>query len=133
MVSTRARVDKTTERAIRDILRSRAKTKIYLFLLKKNGARSEDIIKGTQLYPSTVRELLSKMHEQHLIFREKLKNDSIGKNPFIYRAIPPIRLLQRYTQEIEDRLNRIANLTNHMQNENSHYVKIRILEVGDNK
>jgi predicted DNA-binding transcriptional regulator len=131
MVLGRTRIDKTTETAIRDILQSKAKTRIYIFLFRKNGARSEDIIKGTHLHPSTVRELLVQMHEQKLIVREKLKNDSIGKNPYFYRAIPPIKLLQRYAQEIEDKLNRIANLSHRARDKrDNHYVKIKIFEAG---
>jgi len=126
------RIDKTTEGAIRDILRSRAKTKIYIFLLKKNGARSEEIIKEVNLHPSTIRELLSKMHEQRLIFREKLKNDCIGKNPYFYRAVPPVTLLQRYTKDLEDRLNKLANLSapSPKENQNNRYVKIKIYEAS---
>jgi len=131
MVKAQKRIDKTTEKAIRDILRSRAKTRIYLYLLKVNGARSDEIIKGTRLHPSTVRELLSKMHDQRLIFRQKLKNDSIGKNPYEYRAIPPIKLLKKYAQEIEDRLNRIANLSNRTLSKNNQYVEIKIYEAAD--
>jgi len=126
------RIDKTTEGAIRDILRSRAKTKIYVFLLKKNGARSEEIIKGINLHPSTIRELLSKMHEQRLIFREKLKNQSIGKNPYFYRAVPPVKLLQRYTKDLEEKLNKLANLSTSSPKEkkNNRYVKIKIYEAS---
>ena len=131
MATHTKRIDRTTERAIRDILRSKAQTRIYLFLLRTTGARSEEIIKGTHLHPSTVRELLSKMHDKRLIYREKMKNESIGKNPYVYRPIPPIKLLQRYAQEIEDKLNRIAKLTaNTQSDENNHLVKINIYEEG---
>ena len=88
-------IDKNTERAVYELLKSRAESRIYIYLLRKNGARSEEIIKGTKLHPSTVRELLSKMHGQKLIYREKLKNDSIGKNPYLYRAVSPVKLLQK--------------------------------------
>ena len=104
-------IDKSTENAVRELFRSRAESRIYVYLLRKGGAKSEDIIRGTKLHPSTVRELLSKMHDQKIIFREKLKNDSIGKNPYLYRAVSPIKLLQKYAKEMEGRLNKIANLT----------------------
>ncbi|HIH28562.1 MAG TPA: TrmB family transcriptional regulator, partial [Thermoplasmata archaeon] len=84
---------------------------IYVYLLRKNQARSEEIIRGTKLHPSTVRELLSKMYDNKIIFREKIKTDSIGKNPYIYSAVSPILLLQRRVKIIESRLNTIANLT----------------------
>ena len=110
MQKTKVKRDKNIEKAVRDILKSRARSRIYIYLLRKNGAMSEQIIKGTRLHPSTVRETLSKMYDQNLIYRKKIKNDSIGKNPYIYYAIPPVQFLKKYASEIEDRLNKIANL-----------------------
>ncbi len=125
------RIDKNSERAVHELLRSRAESRIYIYLLRKNGARSEEIIKGTKLHPSTVRELLSKMHRQQLIYREKLKNDSIGKNPYFYRAVSPVKLLQKKAKEIEDRLNRIANITE-KKGGNNKYVRIKIYKRDGN-
>ena len=102
--------NKRLEAAIRDILKSQAQSRIYLYLLRKNAAKTEDIVKGTHLHPSTVRETLAKMHSEKLIFRKKLKNDNIGKNPFLYYPLPPLDLLRRYAAEIEERLNNIAAL-----------------------
>ena len=127
MPTARMRVDKSAEKAINDILKSKAEARIYIFLLRKNGAISEDIIKGTKLHPSTVRELLSKMYDQKIIFREKLKNDSIGKNPFLYKVVSPIKLIQKYTKEMEGRLSKLANLAG-KNDQNSRYVSIKIYE-----
>jgi predicted transcriptional regulator len=101
--------NKRLELAIRDILKSQSQSRIYLYLLRKNEAKTEDIIKGTHLHPSTVRETLAKMYSAKLIFRKKLKNDNIGKNPFLYYPLPPLDLIKRYASEIEDRLNNIAS------------------------
>ena len=121
--------DKSIEKTVNEILKSRAKSSIYTFLLRRNGARSDEIIKGTKLHPSTVREMLSKMYEQKLIYRKKIKNDSIGKNPYIYFAISPISLLKQFTKEIEERLNMFASLpqTKNKGRSNRH-VKIKIYE-----
>ena len=70
------------------------------------------------------------MHGQKVIYREKLKNDSIGKNPYFYRAVSPITLIQRKTKELEDRLNKIANLTDN-KNEDKKYVRIKIYKRDD--
>ncbi|MCJ7572057.1 MAG: TrmB family transcriptional regulator [Candidatus Thermoplasmatota archaeon] len=102
--------NKRQEDAVHDLLKSRARSRIYVYLLKKNGARSEQIIKGTKLHPSTVRETLSQMYDQKLIYRKKIKNDSIGKNPYMYYPLSPIEFLKRYANEIEDGLNKIASL-----------------------
>ena len=124
------KIDKNIETAIHEILKSRARSRIYIYLLRKNGAKTEQIIKGTNLHPSTVRETLSKMHNQKLIIRKKLKNDSIGKNPYVYFPISPVLLLKKYTSEIEDRLNKLASLA-YTKTENIKAVKIKILDGGD--
>ncbi len=124
--------DKSIESTVREILKSRARSRIYIYLLRKNGARTEQIIKGTHLHPSTVRETLSKMHEQKLIHRKKIKNDSIGKNPYIYYAISPVLLLKRYSSEMEDRLNKLANLTfSNEEMKNYRPIRIKIVDGVD--
>jgi hypothetical protein len=67
------------------------------------------------------------MYDNKIIFREKLKTESIGKNPYLYGAISPILLLQRRVKIIESRLNKIANLAG--KSDGSNYVQITI----DNK
>ena len=123
--------DKSIEKAVNDILKSRARSRIYIYLLRKNGARTEDIIKGTKLHPSTVRETLSKMFDQKLIYRKKIKNDSIGKNPYIYYPIPPIELLKRHASEMEDRLNKLASLASKDKLKGYRPVRIKIQERAD--
>ncbi len=125
----RFRIDKGTEHAIYDMFKSRAEARIYLFLLRKNGARSDQIVKGTHLHPSTVRELLVRMYQRRVISRKKLRNDSIGKNPYVYHVISPVVLLQKYARELEARLNKLANLSG---GESKHVVKIKISGGDDN-
>ena len=124
MKKARSPIDKNIETAVHELLDSRAESRIYVYLLRKNRARSEEIIRGTKLHPSTVRELLSKMYDNKIIFREKIKTDSIGKNPYIYSAVSPILLLQRRVKIIESRLNKIANLTG--KSNGNKYVQITI-------
>ena len=119
------------EKTVNEILKSRSRSRIYVYLLSKNGAKTEEIIKGTKLHPSTVRETLSKMYDQQLIFRRKMKNDSIGKNPYVYYPIPPIELLKRYANDIEVRLNKLASLTSRKKLRNFKPVKIKIHEEAD--
>ena len=111
MSRPRSPVNKNIETAVNELLDSRAESRIYVYLLRKNGARSDEIIRGTKLHPSTVRELLSKMYTNKIIYREKIKTETIGKNPYLYGAISPVILLKRRVKIIETRLNRIANLT----------------------
>jgi len=131
MWGTGSNRDKSIEKAVNDILKSRARSRIYIYLLRKNSARTEEIIKGTKLHPSTVRETLSKMYKLKLIYREKIKNDSIGKNPYIYYPISPIELLKRHANEIEDRLNKLASLSSRQKIKNYRPVRIKIQERTD--
>jgi predicted DNA-binding transcriptional regulator len=124
MRAARSPIDKNIENAVTELLDSRAESRIYIYLLRKNRARSEEIIRGTKLHPSTVRELLSKMYENKVIFREKIQTDRIGKNPYLYGAVSPLLLLQRRVKVIESRLNKIANLTGKMNG--CKYVQITI-------
>jgi sugar-specific transcriptional regulator TrmB len=128
MNRTRSPIDKNIETAVHELLDSRAESRIYVYLLRKNGARSDDIIHGTKLHPSTVRELLSKMHSQKVVYRQKIKTQSIGKNPYLYRAVSPIILLRRRVKIIESRLNKIARLTN--KTNGNKYVQITIDHQG---
>jgi predicted DNA-binding transcriptional regulator len=128
MNKPRSPIDKNIETAVHELLDSRAESRIYIYLLRKNGARSDDIIRGTKLHPSTVRELLSKMYANKIILREKIKTDSIGKNPYFYAAVSPLTLLQRRVKIIETRLNKIASLT-HTTN-GTKYVQITIDRQG---
>ena len=124
--------EKGLEKAVQDILKSRAKTLIYVYLLKNNGSLTEEIINGTKLHPSTVRETLSKMYDQKLVLRKKIKRDSIGKNPYLYYHIPTIELLKRHTQEMEERLNKLASIS-FSKKERKKYrpIKIKIFERTD--
>jgi predicted DNA-binding transcriptional regulator len=128
MKKTRSPIDKNIETAVHELLDSRAESRIYVYLLRKNRARSDEIIRGTKLHPSTVRELLSKMYDNKIIFREKIKTDRIGKNPYLYGAVSPIQLLQRRVKIIESRLNVIANLTG--KPNGNKYVQITIDNQG---
>ena len=126
--------NKNIEKTVNDILKSRPRSRIYIYLLRHNGARTEQIIKGTRLHPSTVRESLAKMHKNRLIYRKKIKNDAIGKNPYMYYSISPIELLKRYSEEIEDRLNRLASLAiKDKDAENYKPIKIKIHEAGGDR
>ena len=123
---------KALESLVQDILKSRAQSRIYLFLLRKNAAKTSDIIKATRLHPSTVRETLVKMHAKKLIFRKKQRNDNIGKNPFTYSPLPPVELLKRYVSDLEMKLNDLAMLA--MKNSSTsskNVVKIKILDQED--
>jgi predicted transcriptional regulator len=120
---------KGLELVVQDILRSQAQSRIYLFLLRKDGAKTDDIIKGTLLHPSTVRETLAKMHTKKIVFRKKQKNDNIGKNPYVYIPLPPVKLLKRYTLDLEKKLNNLVSIPiKNGKNETKNIVKIAIIQ-----
>jgi predicted transcriptional regulator len=125
--------DKKIERAAQDILRSQARSRVYVYLLKNNGSTTRDIINGTRLHPSTVRELLSKMFHERQVYRKKIKKGNIGKNPYLYYPVSPIQLLKKHAREIEDRLNKIASLaSSKSEMKDLRTVKIEIEEQESN-
>jgi len=68
------------------------------------------------------------MYENKIIYREKIKTETIGKNPYLYGAVSPVILLKRRVKIIETRLNRIANLTS--KTNGNKYVQITIDHQG---
>ena len=49
--------DKSVENAVREILKSGARSRIYTFLLRKDGVRTEQIIKGTHSERNTIQNV----------------------------------------------------------------------------
>lgn len=95
------------ESTVNKIFKSKAKSKIYVFLLNKKSAKTEEIIKGTKLHPSTVREALVEMHKQKSIFREKIKTNGIGRKLYVYYPKPFDILAKQYINEFEQKVNKI--------------------------
>ena len=116
MSHTQISRDTRIETAVHELLDSRAASRIYVYLLRHQGARSNAIIRGTKLHPSTVRELLSDLYTQKIITRKKIRTDRIGKNPYQYYAVSPLLLVQRRVKIIESRLNNILRLSDTTQN-----------------
>ena len=86
MNKTRSPIDKNIETAVHELLDSRAESRIYVYLLRKNRARSDEIIRGTKLHPSTVRELLSKMYDNKIIYQGKNQNRNHWEKPILIRC-----------------------------------------------
>jgi predicted DNA-binding transcriptional regulator len=97
------------EVAVRELFDSQAESRIYLYLLRHDGVLSDEVIRGTRLHPSTVRELLAMMYGRRLIARRKLPTASIGKNPYLYYAVSPLVLVQRRAKVLERRLSALAS------------------------
>jgi len=110
--------DEPINQMFSDMFKSKVKARIYTLLLRKKHATSEEIAKYTGFYPSTVREALSEMFEQKLVYRKKIKKDSKGKNPYVYYPTPPLKVLREYIKDIENKFNRI--------NKTKRYFKIKI-------
>ncbi|RLF30428.1 MAG: TrmB family transcriptional regulator [Thermoplasmata archaeon] len=113
---------KTLNRIFLDIFESRVKAKIYLYLLRREHDTSENIITYTGFYPSTVRKALFEMFEQNIVYRKKVKKNSKGNNPYTYYPVSPIKILRKYTKNIESKFNSVIN-------KDGRYIKIKI-EMG---
>jgi predicted transcriptional regulator len=96
-------------------LDTETKAKIYLYLRKKGRSTSQQIAKGANLYPSSVREALADMTKSGVVTREKLEIEGAGKNPYVYEAISPKELAKLKVNGIEKRLNDLFNLDKHLR------------------
>ncbi|OAQ52465.1 hypothetical protein HTG_12645 [Natrinema mahii] len=92
------------------ILDTETRAKIYVFLLANQGSTSEEVAKGTGLYPSTVREALAELHEEERVTREKRDNEGAGNNPYEYTAIQPSELVGGVVDQVQAELNTIFAL-----------------------
>jgi len=78
-----------------------AKSKVYLYLLKKKRATAKEIIEEAGLYPTTVREVLTEMVREGILEREKLKIENAGRNPYVYNAVSPLKIIKKRIAVLE--------------------------------
>ncbi len=96
------------------ILETETRARIYVHLRQNPQSTSEEIAAGTGLYPSTVREALSELHDEGKVERRKRQSEGAGNNPYEYTAIPPSELVRSVIEEIQRELNTIFNLDSHL-------------------
>ncbi|MDS0477935.1 helix-turn-helix domain-containing protein [Natrinema sp. 1APR25-10V2] len=92
------------------ILDTETRAKIYVYLLANPGSTSEEVAKGTGLYPSTVREALAELHDEERVTREKRASEGAGNNPYEYTAIQPSDLVGGVADQVQRELNTIFTL-----------------------
>jgi predicted DNA-binding transcriptional regulator len=93
------------------------KAKIYLYLRKAGKSKAEDIVKGTGLYITSVREALAEMYESGVVRRDKVeKSGTAGKPPYVYEAIQPGELIEKMSSDIQEKLNKIFMLDDILRN-----------------
>jgi predicted transcriptional regulator len=121
----RARIEREADRAIEQfddgvvdvlgwLLDTETRARIYVYLRQHPGSTSDEVADGTGLYPSTVREALADMHEESTVSREKRESGGAGNNPFEYSAIAPSDLVGGAVDDVQDQLNAIFNLDDHL-------------------
>ncbi|MFB6201566.1 MAG: ArsR family transcriptional regulator [Halorhabdus sp.] len=96
------------------VLDTETRARIYVFLRVEPDSTSEEIADGTGLYPSTVREALSELHDEAVVSRTKREHDGAGNNPYEYCAIPPSELVSEIVGEVQAQLNAVVNLDAHL-------------------
>ncbi|RZH69456.1 helix-turn-helix domain-containing protein [Natrinema altunense] len=106
------------------ILDTETRAKIYVFLLATPGSTSEEVAKGTGLYPSTVREALAELHEEERVTREKRANEGAGNNPYEYTAIQPSDLVGGVVDQVQQELNTIFTLDRVLDRETEHEPRV---------
>lgn len=92
------------------ILDTETRAKIYIHLLANPGSTSEEVSRGTGLYPSTVREALAELHDEDRVSRQKRASGGAGNNPYEYTAIQPSELVGGVLDQVQRELNTIFTL-----------------------
>ncbi|GAB3037514.1 helix-turn-helix domain-containing protein [Natronobiforma cellulositropha] len=92
------------------ILDTETRAKIYVYLLANPASTSEEVAKGTGLYPSTVREALAELHDEERVSRHKRASEGAGNNPYEYTAIQPSELVGGVVDQIQHELNTVFTL-----------------------
>ena len=87
-----------------------AKSKVYLYLLKKKRATAKEIIEEAGLYPTTVREVLTEMVKEGVLEREKLKIENAGRNPYVYNAVSPLEIIKKRITVLEKGVSELLSL-----------------------
>ncbi len=96
------------------LLDTETRARIYIYLRQHAGSTSEEIAEGTGLYPSTVREAIVAMHEEDIVTRTKRASEGAGNNPYEYEAIPPSELVKQVASRVQDELNTVFCLDDHL-------------------
>jgi predicted transcriptional regulator len=99
------------------VLDTETRARIYVYLRQHSHSTSEEIAEGTGLYPSTVRESLAELHEEETVERRKRESEGAGNNPYEYTAIAPSELVGGIVGQIQDELNTVFNLDDHLASE----------------
>lgn len=110
------------------ILDTETRAKIYVYLLANSGSTSEEVAKGTGLYPSTVREALAELHEEDRVTREKRANEGAGNNPYEYTAIQPSELVGGVVDQVQHELNTIFTLDRVLDREDERNAGVELEE-----
>jgi len=99
------------------VLDTETRARIYVYLRQHPYSTSEEIAEGTGLYPSTVRESLAELHEEEKVQRRKRESEGAGNNPYEYTAIAPSDLVSGIVGQVQDELNTVFNLDDHLEPE----------------
>lgn len=114
-------LEETAERAIEGfdsgvvdvlswLLETETKARLYIYLQAEPASTSDEIAKGTGLYPSTVREAIADLYREDVVSREKRETGETGNDPYEYRSIPPSELIQRMVGDVQDQLQEVLKL-----------------------
>ncbi|MEA1993541.1 MAG: helix-turn-helix domain-containing protein [Euryarchaeota archaeon] len=106
--------DKEKESFLTETLRwlniGEAKSKVYLYLLKKKRATAKEIMEEARLYPTTVREVLTEMVKEGVLEREKIETENVGRNPYIYNAVSPLEITKKRIAVLEKGVSELLSL-----------------------
>ncbi|MFC4987499.1 MULTISPECIES: winged helix-turn-helix transcriptional regulator [Saliphagus] len=83
------------------LLDTETRGKVYVHVLRDPGATSEEVARGTGLYPETVRRTIADLREEGVLDRRELEGE---KGRYGYTAIQPTELAGRLLGEFQEGL-----------------------------
>lgn len=83
------------------LLETETRGKVYVHVLRDPGTTSEEVARGTGLYPETVRRTLADLREEGVLDRRELEGE---KGRYGYTAIPPSELASRLLGDVQEGL-----------------------------
>jgi predicted transcriptional regulator len=118
------------------VLDTETRGRIYVYLRKHPGRTSEEVAKGTGLYPSTVREALANLADEEIVTRTKRESEGAGNNPYEYTAIPPSELVGNVVGQVQTELNTLFNMDAHLEDstaEETEPVRIDVVDPDEDE
>lgn len=99
-------IDRRLTALLGRLLDTETRGKVYVHALREPGTTSEEIARGTGLYPETVRRTVADLRAEGVLDRRELEGE---EGRYGYTAIPPSELVSRLVGEFQEGLDALLD------------------------